>query len=370
LCDGPAEVTAVPYQLRDQSGASRSVAYLMLAAAPFIFVTGVVLPTDRSVPGVLAIAALCAGLATGGWAARWRAERVPKPLWLFAPFLGVLLITLLNVTTHDDSTGAQLFYLWPVLYSSNFLSRRLIYLTLAAVSAGHATTVFPLNPPGAALADWVSLTTALSLTGIVVATLRNRNERLRDVLETQAFADPLTGVANRRSFDGELARAVAWSHRTGQPIALLTIDIDHFKKINDTYGHGVGDQALQVVAAALGKVAHGEDDMVGRLGGDEFVVLLRVARPDARRAADDIRETVATITTLPGGPPGLSIGVALMPDHAGSAEELVTASDRALYEAKAGGRGRTAVAHPPGPRQNVDQLPADTPAPYRFSDAG
>jgi GGDEF domain-containing protein len=76
-------------------------------------------------------------------------------------------------------------------------------------------------------------------------------------------------------------------------------------------------------------------------------VLLRTDRLGARRAADEIREAVTKIDNLPGGPPGLSIGIAVLPDHAGTAKELVAASDSALYEAKTGGRGRTAVAHPP-----------------------
>jgi len=188
---------------------------------------------------------------------------------------------------------------------------------------------------------------AFSLIAVVVATLRARNDRLRQVLETQALADPLTGVANRRSFDEKLARGVAWSTATGRPIALLTLDVDHFKQINDTWGHAVGDQALQQVANALRRVARREDDIVARLGGDEFVVLLRTDRTGARRAADEIRAGLAAADGLPAGPPGVSIGIAVLPDHAGTAGELLTASDTALYAAKSGGRGRTATADPP-----------------------
>jgi diguanylate cyclase (GGDEF)-like protein len=277
--------------------------------------------------------------------------------WLLAPFFGLGLITALNLGTRDASTGAQLFYLWPVLYAANFLSRLVNYLTITLVSAGNALVVLPILGANRGLSDWASLTVAMMLTTVVVWSLRGRNERLREVLETQAYADPLTGVANRRSFDGELARAVESAYRTGNPIALLTLDIDHFKKINDTWGHGVGDQALQVVAEALRRVASGDDDVVGRLGGDEFVVLMRTDRPGARRAADEVRAAVAEIKTLPCGPPGLSIGVALLPDHAGTVIELGAASDAALYEATQGGRGRTAIAHPPAPRHNVDHVP-------------
>jgi diguanylate cyclase (GGDEF)-like protein len=100
--------------------------------------------------------------------------------------------------------------------------------------------------------------------------------------------------------------------------------------------------------------------VVGRLGGDEFVVLLRTDRMGARRAADEVRAVLAENDTLPCGAPGLSIGLAVLPDHASTAVELAATSDAALYEAKDGGRGRTAMAHPPAPRHNVDQVQAPT----------
>jgi diguanylate cyclase (GGDEF)-like protein len=346
----------LPFQIRDKPGAARSVAYLMLAAAPALFVTCIVLPSSRPIGWVIATSVICAFLTATGLMCFKHPDRVPHGWWLIAPFFATALITTLNSLSHDASTGAQLFYLWPVLYTANFLSRRLMALTLAAISACHAWVAFHALAPGQAVSDWFSVTVAFGLTMVVVVSLRRRNDKLLDVLETQALADPLTGVHNRRSFDGELGRAVAWSQRSDGPLALLTFDIDHFKKINDTWGHGVGDRALQQVANALRQVAAGPDDIVARLGGDEFVVLLRTGRMEARRAADDVRTAQHGMDGLPGGAPGLSIGIALIPDHAGTAGELITASDAALYEAKAGGRNRTAVAHPPPQRQNVDRV--------------
>ena len=346
----------MPYQVRDEAGASRSVGYLMMGAAPFVLLTGIVLPAERELVPVLVFVLLSIGLGAFGAMCRWRPDRVPHLFWLIAPYFGIGVISTLNLVTGDASTGAQMFYLWPVLYSANFLSRTANTLTLILVSAGNAAVVFSVLGPARGVSDWASLTVAMLLTTVVVASLRTRNDRLREVLENQAYADPLTGVANRRSFDGELARAVGWSLEEGEPIALLTLDIDHFKKINDTWGHAVGDRALRVVAEVLRTVAAG-DDVVGRLGGDEFVVLLRTDQMGARRAADQVRELVAEDKSLPGGPPGLSIGMAVLPDHAGSAVELGAASDAALYEAKKAGRGRTAMAQPPTQRQNVDHRP-------------
>ena len=332
------------YQLRDEHGASRSVSYLMLPGGPFIFVTFLLAP-GQPVSHLVAVAVTCTVLAVGGLVARFRPQWMPRWFWFIAPFFAIMIVTGLNLATEDASTGAQLFYLWPVLYSANFLSRRVVYATMTGVSITEALVVFPLLPAtGDAVSDWVSLTVAMTLIAIVVVSLRNRGDRLREVLEAQALADSLTGVANRRCFDAELTRTVAWARTTGEPIALLTIDVDHFKRINDTWGHAVGDQALLAVAGALREAAKREGDVVARLGGDEFVLLLRTDRAGARHAADEIRSALARVGSLPGGPPGLSIGVALLPDHARSPEELLGASDAALYEAKLGGRGRTAVA--------------------------
>jgi diguanylate cyclase (GGDEF)-like protein len=358
----------VPVPLRDLPWASRAVAYLMLAAAPFILTTGVVLSPDRPLPAKITVALTSLVLVIGGTLC-WRVpERIPRAFWLLVPFLAVGVIAGLNVVTRDASTGSQLFYLWPVLYATNFLGRRPVVATFVAVGTGEAVGVFPLLDTGAAWGDWTSLMLAMTLTGFIVSGLRTRNERLVGVLETQALADPLTGLANRRSFDGELARAVAWAHHTGKPVALLTVDVDHFKQINDTWGHAVGDQALQLVATALRTVVPGGDDVVARLGGDEFVALMRTDHSGARQAADAVRETVDATGRLPGGPPQLSIGVALLPDHAGTGEELVAASDAALYEAKSDGRGRTATARRPAPRQNLDRLPGAGPRADPVSD--
>src|SRR4029453_9997042 len=133
----------------------------------------------------------------------------------------------------------------------------------------------------------------MTMTVVVVVALRDRADQLRHVLEMQALADPLTGLANRRSFEDAVARAAAWARDNDSEIALLTVDVDHFKKINDTWGHAIGDRAL--------------------------------------------RAAVAGIDVLPGGPPGVSIGVAVWPDDGTTVETLQAASDAALYIAKTKG---------------------------------
>ncbi|MEV6633103.1 GGDEF domain-containing protein [Actinoplanes sp. NPDC051470] len=342
------------YEIRDRHGASRSVAYLLFAAAPFVLLTGFVLQPGQALPILIAIGTTALALALGAWVCWSRPHRLPDLFYWSAPLSATLVISGLNLMTKDASTGSQLFYLWPVLYAANFLSRRVIYLNLVAVSTGQAGVVIVALRAENAFADWIAMTIALIMTAVVVYSLRDRADQLRRKLEDQAFADPLTGLANRRAFDDALAAA-----GRSAPLAVITIDLDHFKGINDTYGHAAGDAALQLVAGAMREVAS-PDDVVARFGGDEFVMLLRGDQPAALRAVTRLQEIVAQDTTLRSGPPGLSIGVAALPEHALDVEDLVRASDTALYSAKSGGRGRVAVATMPG---FTPPAPAPDPAP-------
>jgi diguanylate cyclase (GGDEF)-like protein len=345
------------YELRDLHGASRAVAYLTLAAAPYVFVTSYLDPSITLVTLIIAIL-ISVLMAVTGVVCWRRPTALPRSFWYFAPVLASLVVAGLNFATHDASTGSQLFYLWPILYAANFLSRRGMYLNLLLVCAGDAATVFVVLGPQRGASDWVAMALAMTMSATVVYSLRTRADKLRDVLEQQAHADHLTGLANRRYFDEALAGASAWARRTGGSLALLTIDLDHFKTINDTFGHAEGDRVLQAVAGAMRAVA-GDTGVAARLGGDEFVMLLRTGRTGALGIADALAAAIAEQSSLPGGPPGVSIGIAVLSGDAGTVEDLVAASDAALYDAKTSGRGRVSVA---GARHNVDQkMPSFAP---------
>ena len=348
---------APAYELRDLHGASRAVAYLTLAAAPYVFVTSYIDPAVT--PPTMIVATVISVLLAAASVVCWRRPAaVPRFGWFLTPILATLVVAGLNFATGDASTGSQLFYLWPILYAASFLSRRVLYLNLLLVYAGDAATVFAVLGPRQGASDWVAMTLAMTMAATVVQNLRVRADRLRDVLEQQAHADHLTGLANRRFFDDALVEAGEWARRTDGSLALLTIDLDHFKTINDTFGHAEGDRVLQAVAEAMRKVCG--TGVAARLGGDEFVMLLRMGRRAAVGVADALRAAIADRTDLPGGPPGVSIGIAVLPAGAGTVADLVAASDTALYEAKTSGRGRVSVA---GDRQNVDQVPSFVPDP-------
>jgi diguanylate cyclase (GGDEF)-like protein len=330
---------------RDLHGASRAVAYLMAAVVPFLVVSVLLVPGFVG-DGPIAVlnVAVVEGLLAVGAVVCWRyPHKLPGWFWVALPVIAAAGTAWMDLVTHDAGVTGLVFFLWPVLYAATFLRRVLVVGVLLAVLAAATAVTFRLLRPAVALSDVLALTTTLAMSAVIIVLLRERRDQLLAVLEGQALADPLTGLPNRRCFERDLAQADAWVRRTGLPLALLTVDVDHFKQINDTWGHHVGDQALQGVARALREAVR-ETDVVARLGGDEFVVLLRSDGTGANRVAQAVRDRVTVTCDLPGGPPTLSIGAAVLPDHADTVDVLRTASDAALYRAKVHGRDQVAWA--------------------------
>jgi diguanylate cyclase (GGDEF)-like protein len=185
----------------------------------------------------------------------------------------------------------------------------------------------------------------------VQAALAIANARLYQQTLELSFTDPLTGVPNRRQLFLRLENELSRSLRFGEPVSLLMIDLDHFKRINDEHGHTVGDGVLRGVALALRRSVR-KIDIVARYGGEEFcVVLPRVGKPEALEVAEKLRRGVAK-TSVP-GPEGqgplsvtISIGVATVGVDADDVAALIEKADGALYEAKRLGRDRVAMAVP------------------------
>ncbi len=166
-------------------------------------------------------------------------------------------------------------------------------------------------------------------------------------LKADADLDPLTGLANRRRFRKALKHELERWRRYGVPCALLSLDIDHLKAINDKYGHEAGDAAIEHVGRLLEKVSR-DTDIAARLGGEEFALLLGgIAGDKALAAAERLRMVIAERHVDGVGQVTVSIGVAACPDHADSERSLYAASDRALYVAKNEGRNRVAGAPSP-----------------------
>ena len=226
-------------------------------------------------------------------------------------------------------TGSEFFWVWPVVVAER---------VEAILAVGYREP--PLTDPQIARSGGefaARLAAALSKSA--------RDERLY----RQAHYDPLTALPNRLLFRDRLSQELAGAASGASSGALLYIDLDHFKRVNDSVGHSAGDQLLTVVAQRL-RAAVKEGDTVARLGGDEFTVILRNVADD--QSAHAIAERIVESLQLPVSIAGrdhqicASIGITLYPQDGGGIEELVRNADTAMYRAKELGRGRTMFFEP------------------------
>jgi diguanylate cyclase (GGDEF)-like protein len=251
--------------------------------------------------------------------------------------------------------GFSIFYLIPVGIAAWRIAGP-TSIVLAVASAGCWVTADAAYHGLTAVAAWNGFTRLTMY--VTLAVLARRVRRNRDDLDAlnrqlaallrqeQALArtDSLTGLANRRSFEDALQAALARNRRAGSPIAVGLFDLDHFKRLNDTQGHAVGDAALREVAAALSSVVRG-GDVAARFGGDEFAVLFHecdhaAAQTVGRRILETIRAALERFQLR-----GLDVsgGVACferVPEDTGS---MIAEADGALYEAKSAGKGCLAI---------------------------
>lgn len=169
-------------------------------------------------------------------------------------------------------------------------------------------------------------------------------------LENLSITDELTGIANRRHFEWRLSEEIERARRYQYPLSALMLDLDHFKQVNDTHGHQVGDLVLQQIAQRLKKVLR-RTDFLARYGGEEFIVIAPQTPADralilAERLRQIIAESPISVSPHLQICITISIGVAVFPEHAQNGNELVRAADEALYKAKQTGRNRVCLFEP------------------------
>ena len=178
----------------------------------------------------------------------------------------------------------------------------------------------------------------------------------RQALYERTICDPLTKLYNRRHFDDQLERLCAQANRTRMPLTLLMIDLDHFKRVNDTHGHQAGDAALAKVGETI-LTSIRTYDIGFRYGGEELTILAPDCHEDEALAlAERIRSRIAAATEISGSQGGsvtASIGIASWSPTRSTARSVVAAADRALYRAKRKGRNCVSLPPPEGPGQRV-----------------
>jgi diguanylate cyclase (GGDEF)-like protein len=255
----------------------------------------------------------------------------------------------------------------PLVYIalSIFLCSILLSVRMTVLFAGMqflALLFFPLFVPATATINWPSLLAFIVFTAMlgVVANYMHRKDleqidRQKQLLEENeamlrdlSVRDPLTGLFNRRYMEETLARELLRAARKTSMLGIIMLDVDHFKRFNDRYGHGAGDLLLREMGKTLRTQIRG-GDIVCRYGGEEFLLILPEASLETTRArAESVRQSVAALhllyESLPLDPVTISLGVAVYPQHGDTADLLVRTADTALYQAKANGRNQVVVA--------------------------
>lgn len=244
-----------------------------------------------------------------------------------------------------DQVGAEAY---PILaggkhYETECLMRRKDGTTLWVHLSGKLLDTG--NPDGGSI--WVLVD--VSAVRAAQEDLLAQSRALRDLSQH----DPLTGLYNRRHLDQVLTREVQLAQRKSRQLAAIMLDIDYFKRVNDTFGHAAGDEVLRSVANLLTAEIR-ETDLACRYGGEEFLLLMpETGLETALARAEDLRRKVGALRLRHQekelGPITISLGVAVLPDHAAGCKALVTAADTALYEAKGAGRNRVMAFAPSAP---------------------
>jgi diguanylate cyclase (GGDEF)-like protein len=277
-----------------------------------------------------------------------RPERMPLVIWPLISMGSVIVIVGLSVGSHDPSAASQIALCLPVLLAG-YHFRRSAAAAVAVVSvAGEFVISFGLLPFDEALEDVIGVSILLTALTVILVGARSRIDASFALLQEQADQDPLTGLANRRVFDHDIVVAIESAHESGVSSALLLIDVDNFKSVNDTFGHTAGDALLRELADCLQAVCR-PDDRIYRIGGDEIAVILRdcpinvaIERAEAIRAA--VEEMVSVFDRHRHISTTVSVGLADTPLHGRHPRDLMRSADQALYEAKGAGRNRVRAA--------------------------
>lgn len=268
----------------------------------------------------------------------WTLRRGQPPA---VPFWAMTLVLIAAVLASIWMQGLNgVFWAYPALFICYFVLGRRMALLLSCLLAVLTTVLVGLTV-APALALRLGATMALML--VMINVVLNVIGELQRAMLLQTITDPLTGAYNRRHLDAQLAAVVGSAGTVRSENALLAIDIDHFKSINDGHGHAVGDRVLKSLVSALGSRKR-RSDMLFRTGGEEFVLLLfRTAPADATRVAEGMRQRIEQASLLPDRQVTVSIGLALQrPGQDASA--WLQAADAALYDAKRKGRNRVVIS--------------------------
>ncbi|MBX3460083.1 MAG: GGDEF domain-containing protein [Planctomycetes bacterium] len=285
--------------------------------------------------------------------------------------LAVLLGCVAALGYIDYVTGTEIrsavFYVVPIAGAAWLLSRRHVVIVVLASGLAWALAQYYEEEW---LPFWIlawnefAALVIFALVGALVSGFKRERDRARGLLEREremARTDPLTGLANSRAFRERLQTDADRALRDGQPLCLLYLDLDNFKKVNDRYGHGAGDEALRAIAQAM-RAGLRATDMAARMGGDEFVALLwRASAAEAHEVGERMRQVVAGVAAkYPQCGLDASVGIAWFESPSADIDRKINRADEAMYEAKQQ-KGRVVVvsiARDPGEVSTQSPQPA------------
>jgi diguanylate cyclase (GGDEF)-like protein len=260
---------------------------------------------------------------------RWR-----EPFFFTWSLINVLVVSGLVVLDGTDESPLALIYVLPLIFAASSYPLGLtVAVSLADVGACLSVGLSDGGSPERAIV----LTGLLGAAACMCALQARNHDRQREALGRMSRTDSLTGVFNRRGFEERLDAALRTVPRSGEPVALLLMDLDGFKWVNDRNGHAEGDALLRWTAERIAACIR-DGDVVGRIGGDEFAVVAPGADGDAGH------ELARCIAVALGERIGVSIGVAVCPHDGTAMDELHRSADERLYGVKRGRPGPGAVA--------------------------
>ena len=271
-------------------------------------------------------------------------QRMIAPMTIVGAILAVTAALYLN----GESDGGpallnEFFYVWPALYAGYFYRGAVTAAVVIAIAIAYCVVNAIMGLPlETVLIRSLITISVVGGTAAVAHVLRRYVDALVDRLDRLARTDELTGLVNRRSFDEHLTVEFERARRVSQPLALVIGDVDHFKSINDTFGHSAGDRVLSEIGSSMGSSVR-IVDTAARIGGEEFAILMpNTTATEAVETAERLRHALGRVADPAGQPIHVTFGVASTENpKCSDPDALLLAADRALYSGKARGRNLT-----------------------------
>jgi diguanylate cyclase (GGDEF)-like protein len=312
--------------------------YLIAAITAFAAVT--IYSSDAQDVGFLILAGVNACLAVTLAVGR----RLPDGVIKFFAFSGAILLTSAAVALARPLGPTPLYFVWPALNCGYFGNRRDARVASVVMSVSFAIALALTTNVQVPIITYISVVSFFLVVLLAVQYQARRTDALVLDLARAAATDGLTGLLDRRAFSQAFEREIERARTSGLALSMVFFDLDHFKQVNDGFGHAAGDEVLCAFARILER-EHSVTDLLARMGGEEFAVVLFDADADAAKhfAA---RIAMALAQWSVEHPPMLttSAGIAVLSEQTATPSQMLTAADQALYAAKAAGRNRVIVS--------------------------